>query len=186
LRAGDILLSASGESLEVSRDDKPGPVRRLQAVMRELSPGDRVEIVYQRDGQRSKTTVEATRAGMPDWGALPGMVPDLSWLEGLRDLPGTMPHHGLQLAALDADLSAYFGTAEGVLVLRATAENPLQLQSGDVLQSVNGRTVTDPRQAWEALQAARGDTVLELQVIRRGQSLTVQGEVPRRQGRRGP
>jgi len=58
--------------------------------------------------------------------------------------------NGLNLASLDPQLGRYFGTDKGVLVL-STGELK-GLQSGDVIQSVEGKAVDSPREVMAALR----------------------------------
>ncbi|MEJ7746366.1 MAG: PDZ domain-containing protein [Luteimonas sp.] len=58
--------------------------------------------------------------------------------------------NGLNLASLDPQLGRYFGTDKGVLVL---SNGELKgLQSGDVIQSVDGKSVGSPREVMAALR----------------------------------
>ncbi|WP_158549236.1 PDZ domain-containing protein [Lysobacter silvisoli] len=60
--------------------------------------------------------------------------------------------NGLNLASVDNGLGRYFGTERGVLVL--SAGNELSgLQPGDVIRSIDGKTVNTPREAMDALRA---------------------------------
>ncbi len=58
--------------------------------------------------------------------------------------------NGLNLASLDPQLGRYFGTDKGVLVLSSGELDGLQ--SGDVIQSVDGRPVDSPREVMDALR----------------------------------
>src|SRR2546428_3288885 len=49
------------------------------------------------------------------------------------------PWGDLELASLNADLGEYFGTRDGVLVVRAPADSGLPLKGGDVILSIGGR-----------------------------------------------
>ncbi|MFQ6313835.1 PDZ domain-containing protein, partial [Lysobacter capsici] len=55
--------------------------------------------------------------------------------------------NGLNLASVDAKLGRYFGAERGVLVLSAGPELK-GLEAGDVIQSIDGRQVDSPREAW--------------------------------------
>ena len=77
--------------------------------------------------------------------------------EVLRLGDGTAPRlmsafrwNGLNLASLDPQLGRYFGTDKGVLVL---SNGELEgLQSGDVIQRVDGKAVSTPREVMEVLR----------------------------------
>lgn len=75
LAEGDVITSVDGQPLsqplaaELERDLDPVeslPAQRLLALVRQLEPGDRVEIEYLRDGESRRATVEAEDLG--GWG----------------------------------------------------------------------------------------------------------------------
>ncbi len=73
---------------------------------------------------------------------------------------------GLRLAPLDADLGRYFGSQQGALVLKAEGEVLSELRSGDVIVSVDGDGVDEPRAAMRKLAAAEPGQSLRLGVLR--------------------
>ncbi len=75
-------------------------------------------------------------------------------------------------------LAPYFGTGDGVIVLRIGDDNPLQLADGDVILSIDGIAVSRPTDLGRAmLEREPGDTVL-LEVMRNGTLNQVEGTVP--------
>lgn len=83
IRPGDIIVSVAGHDLaqpldgEVEEDfdlDESVPVQRLLALARELEPGEEVEIVYLRDGERHTVTVEAEE--VEGWGSFAFVSPE--------------------------------------------------------------------------------------------------------------
>jgi predicted metalloprotease with PDZ domain len=73
---------------------------------------------------------------------------------------------GLRLASLDADLGRYFGAQQGVLVLKAEGDSLAGLKSGDVIQSVDGESVGEPREAMRMLAEADPGETIALDVLR--------------------
>lgn len=73
---------------------------------------------------------------------------------------------GLRLAPLDADLGRYFGTQQGVLVLKAEGEALGELRSGDVIQSIGGKEMNDPKDAMRTLADADPGERIDLVVLR--------------------
>ena len=96
----------------------------------------------------------------------------------LRNFNFRMPWWGLNLVALNDDLSGYFGTKQGVLVLSADAEATEALKSGDVLQAIGGDKVGSPEDAMRLLRDAPAGTDLKLSVLRRGKSLSLNMKAP--------
>lgn len=80
---------------------------------------------------------------------------------------------GAELAEMNPDLSSYFGTDRGVLVLRVAPRTPAEragLQAGDVVVEVddaNVRTVAELRRA-VSQQQRRDRREVELKIVRKG------------------
>lgn len=199
LKSGDLILSANGESLAATEPDLKASVEKLKSVMDEVQPGEQVAVVYERNGQRSEVAVVAQKSGMEAYAL--ALSDNLAWLEDaerqlllavppLTALPPLAPgapmpfSHGdwlgckLELARLDKDLAAYFKTDQGVLVVRASKDGEFGLKSGDVLQSIGGEPVSDPIQAMERLHSEESGEQIDLDVIRQGRNLTLEGVVP--------
>ena len=72
---------------------------------------------------------------------------------------------GLNLATVDPQLGRYFGADTGVLVVSSSDE--LQgLQAGDVIQKIDGKPVTTPREAMAALRAKPADSNIDVEFLR--------------------
>jgi hypothetical protein len=76
LREGDIITRLSGRALTAPLDaeaeqdldpDRALPPQRLLALVRDLEPGDEVEVEYLRDGRSERTVVEAE--DLASWGS---------------------------------------------------------------------------------------------------------------------
>ncbi|QDH69274.1 PDZ domain-containing protein [Marilutibacter alkalisoli] len=85
--------------------------------------------------------------------------------------------NGLNLASVDQDLGRYFGTEAGVLVL---GTGPLLdgLQAGDVIRKVDGKSVTTPREAMEALRGRASGDKVAVEYLRDRKPATAQITVP--------
>lgn len=86
--------------------------------------------------------------------------------------------NGLNLAAIDDGLGRYFGTTNGVLVL-STGKELAGLQAGDVIQKIDGKAVTSPRQAMEALRAQPAAAKVRVDYMRDRKLATAQVTVPK-------
>jgi len=80
-------------------------------------------------------------------------------------LMGT-PLEDLELAPLNRDLGRYFGTSEGVLVIRAPDDSRLGLKAGDVVQAVDGRVPTSPAQLLRILRSYEIGETFQLDIMR--------------------
>lgn len=84
---------------------------------------------------------------------------------------------GLNLASLDSQLGRYFGTAAGVLVL-STGDDLAGLQAGDVVQKIDGKAVSSPREAMAALRARPAGSKVRVDYLRDRKAASAQVEVP--------
>ena len=86
----------------------------------------------------------------------------------------------LELVELTADLGAYFGTTEGILVVRAPSNNRLELQDGDVLLEIGGRMPTSTWHAMRIFASFEPGEALELSIMRSQRRETIELELPNR------
>jgi S1-C subfamily serine protease len=182
LKTGDILVSANGKSLVTRKGEKTKPEKKLMDLMSEASPGDKVEVDYEREGRTNHVTVVAQRPEPMTFGSMMDLDPDD--LDAF--VPPIPPIHvwtgndgGLQLAKLDDDLAGYFQTHDGVLVVKSPRdkENKIGLRSGDVIVKIDGDAVGAPVDAMDKLCDA-GDKDVRLDVIRHGKHETLTGRSP--------
>ena len=88
---------------------------------------------------------------------------------------------GLQLAEIDPGLGEYFKTDRGVLVLKARADNDLQLESGDVILQVGDTRVNSPAEFMRALRGLNSGDELVMDIKRHRKDRTLKTKMP--QGR---
>ena len=131
LKVGDVITRFNGTTLggAASEDDeRSGPGMKLIDLARELDPGDTVQVEYRRGTDARKVTLVAEDLGggrswsgsmeMPDMGAFKEMMPQMGPGSEFEFAFGS-PWGGIELVELNPDLGDYFGTREGVLVVRA-------------------------------------------------------------------
>ncbi len=183
LKSGDILTSANGRSLITKKGEKPKPERKLVDLMSTLSPGDKVELDYEREGKNAHVVVIAQRPEPMNW-SMTGLDDDD--IEGfLSSIPPisvwTGDDTGLQLAKLDDDLAGYFQTRDGVLVVASPKdkENRIGLKSGDVIVKIDGAAVGSPVETMDKLcDAGDKGADVKLDVVRHGKHETLSGKAP--------
>jgi S1-C subfamily serine protease len=85
--------------------------------------------------------------------------------------------------SLNPDLGEYFGTKEGVLVVKASADSSLPLKSGDVITSIGGRKPASPEHAMRILRSYEKGETVSLEIMRKQKRMTVAWKVPSREDR---
>ncbi len=183
LKAGDLVTSINGKPM--ATDGKKMPPQRMKEVMRTLKAGDEVKIEFERDG-RSRSTTVVTQAPEP-LVVMPPMPILQEWLHGDEDDKGPLlpwfqfrggAIRGLELARLDEDLGSYFKTSDGVLVVKAPKSGALGLKSGDVIQKIDGVSVSEPVTVLDKLRSRGEEQTVRLEVFRKGRALELQGRIP--------
>lgn len=97
---------------------------------------------------------------------------------GQQRLAEAFRWNGLNLASVDAQLGRYFGTDTGVLVL-STGPALGQLQAGDVIRRVDGKSVDTPRAVMDALRDKPADSTVAVEYLRDRVAGTIQLKVPK-------
>lgn len=157
LRAGDVITAINGTSIRTSDDESS--VDRLIEFMQKVNPGDKLKIVYLRDGKNQTATVTA--------GDINAIVAG-----GMR----AFMHRGV------LGITVGSGDSAGVPVEGVTPGGPADqagLQAGDVITAIDGAAVK-PRGAASARDALLevmdkvkpGDTV-KVAYTRDGKTATV-------------
>jgi S1-C subfamily serine protease len=188
LAPGDVIVALNGEAT-TGPDAPRAVVQRMAAV----KPDAKVTVKVMRDGKPKEFTVTA-RAGMVDFFSAfdgPGPV----WIPGgpnqdrqqfeMRPAPGGAVgaiFEGMELADLSPALGQYFGTAQGVLVVRVPRDGEfLKLQDGDVILSIDGRVPENGSHATRILRSYQPGEKIRLKIMRQKKSMDLEGKLPERQ-----
>ena len=193
LKVGDVITRFNGTTLggAASEDDeRSGPGTKLIDLARELDPGDTVQVEYRRGTDARKVTLVAEDLGggrswsgsmeMPDMGAFKELMPQMGPGSEFEFAFGS-PWGGIELVELNPDLGDYFGTREGVLVVRAPEDSTLALKGGDVIVSIGGRKPTSPMQAMRIIRSYDPGESVTLDVLRKQKRVAVTWKVPERE-----
>jgi S1-C subfamily serine protease len=200
LKAGDIITKFNGTSLagvKAEDEDESGPGRKLIELARTLEPGDTVRIEYRRGSETKAATLVARDIDMRDMRAWPFAGPRPDEIQRLRD---EVKQHmdreragfafgfgggwgDLDLVTLNPELGEYFGTREGVLVVKARADSGLPLRSGDVILSIGGRKPGSPSHAIRILRSYEAGETVSIDVMRKQNRMTVTWKVAETRGR---
>jgi type II secretory pathway component PulC len=191
LRAGDVLTAINGESL--SADSSFDANGRLLDFMKGVDEGDKIKLDYLRNGKRESVelTPRVVEMHAYSWGPdvehltapdapghvfAPGVVDQLRFKFGFP-LAGSA-WGDMELVALNEGLGRYFGTGTGLLVVSAPKADGIDLQDGDVIQSIDGRAPSDVRHALRILSSYESGESLELGIMRDKKKRTIKIQVP--------
>ena len=201
LKAGDLIVDVDGKPVRHNPENPEPPEHALGGAMGVLKVGQKVKLGFERDGKLQRTKVVAKRPesfkgeapfafkhffetsgcdeeviGHQAWDRpVPPAAPAPTSVELIRPPKGLL---GLELAAMNADLSDYFDTDHGVLVVTAPGDGTLRLKGGDVITRIEGRPVNDPRLALDQLRAVSRGKEVTVEVVRKGKRIKLQGTLP--------
>ncbi len=182
LRAGDVLTAINDESLGAATEAEAND--RLLGFMSGVKAGDTLDVQYLREGDSRKVTVEP-RPGFA-WSG-PGRdfgIPVAPLVPGARMFAFDFGGHwgDMEMVTLTEDLGRYFGTAEGLLVVRAPDDESLKLRDGDVIQGIDGREPTSASHAMRILTSYEPGETLEIRIMRDRKQETLSILMPDRRG----
>ena len=181
LKVGDIITKFAGTSLggiKAEDEDESGPGHKLVALARKLEPGDTVRIEYRRGADAKQATlVAADLDGGMRW-EMPGPAMAMPRMPGMALEWFGEPWGDLELVSLNPDLGDYFGTKEGILVVKAPADSTLPLKGGDVILSIGGRKPTSQSHAMRILRSYEPGESVSIDVLRKQKRMSLAWKVP--------
>src|SRR6266576_1402430 len=188
LKVGDIITKFKGTSLAAVKaedEDESGPGRKLVELARKLEPDDTVQVEYRRGNDTKQATLVAVNMGARFQMEMPG-PPEIAMgpMLGMDhfEMFGS-PWGDLELVSLNSDLGEYFGTKDGVLVVKAPADSSLPLKGGDVITSIGGRKPANPSHAMRILRSYEKGETVSIEILRKQKRMTVAWKVPAREDR---
>ena len=198
LRAGDVITAVNGEAL--SADSSSAANEKLLDFMSGVETGDVIDVEYLRAG--TSGNVEISPQPMSPWAfgsvepgtsfrfSVPSVVPDAPNTAGSRFvfMGGAQAWGDMEMVKLTEGLGRYFGTDEGLLVVRAPKDEAFRLQDGDVILNIDGRTPNSVSHAIRILGSYQEGENLEIRIMRDKRAQTLDIEMPQaatRSGRRG-
>lgn len=194
IETGDIIIAI--EDADLTGNDASAPTELLVGYMAGVQPGESVELTLLRDGDEQEVTVEARALDAQSIAGRLYASPAVPYMRG--DMPGGLPQSitlrdmsgllgrwaDMELVELTPTLGAYFGTEEGILVVRAPSDDELQLMDGDVILEIGGRTPMNRGHAMRILGSFEAGETLELTIMRDQRRQTLELEITA-SGRRG-
>jgi len=188
LRAEDVITAVNGESMTAA--SSKGAHKLLIDFMHGVEEGDVLTVEYLRNGNVGSVELSPRVIEMHAFSWLPDMDHDFSaYIPGAPDFVKEFRfEHGfpfmggawgsMELVELNAGLGRYFGTDTGLLVVSAPKSESLELQVGDVIQTIDGREPTDVRHAMRILNSYESGESLKLGIMRDKKKRTLNVEVP--------
>ena len=198
LRAGDVITAVNGEAL--GAESSSAANEKLLDFMSGVETGDVIDVEYLRAGRSEN--VEISPQPMSPWAfgsfdpdtdfsiSLPSVAPDAPRAAGSRFVfvGGAQAWGDMEMVKLTEGLGRYFGTDEGLLVVRAPKEEAFGLEDGDVILNIDGRTPNSVSHAIRILGSYQEGENLEIRIMRDQRAQTLDIEMPQaatRSGRRG-
>lgn len=194
LKVGDIITKFNGTSLAGVRaegeEDESGPGAKLVELAHNLDPGDTVQVEYRRGSDTKKATLVAEEVSYSNEIRVPTTAPGFAFPPGHMMIEPEIAGFGfcfgegwceLNLVRLNADLGEYFGTSEGLLVVKAPADSSLPLKSGDVILSIGGRKPTTAEHAMRILRSYDTGETVSIEIMRKQKRMTLAWKVPERE-----
>jgi len=192
LQAGDIITTFNGERLAgrypAAGEYESEPGIKLVDFARKLEDGDTVVVDYRRGHESRRATIVARPLGPESFGfVLTTPPPRIGFepeelAERIRAAVTLLGERwlDLELVALNPELGEYFGTSEGLLVIRAPKDSSLRLKGGDVILAVDGRKPGSQAQLMRILRSYSEGEEIKLEIMRQKRRLTLTVKVPER------
>jgi hypothetical protein len=186
LRVFDVITSVDGKS--VANTENPGLTVNEQ--MRSVKPDQKVKVRVIRAGKNQDFIVVARPPMFPETremdmempgmangmgGAMHGPLPTVQTFRFFTEDVG-----GMELAKLTPKLGGYFGTTEGVLVVKAPENGAFKLEDGDIIQSIDGRKPDDGAHALRILRSYQSGEKLSVSVLRQRKPVSLTVTMPDR------
>jgi membrane-associated protease RseP (regulator of RpoE activity) len=188
LRAEDVITAVNDEPM--TAESSAAANKLLLDFMHGVEEGDVLTVEYLRNGNVGSVELLPRVIEMHAFSWAPDV--DLDFTERLPSAPefvrefrfeGGFPFMGgvwgsMELVQLNEGLGRYFGTDSGLLVVSAPKSDSLELQDGDVIQTIDGREPTDIRHAMRILNSYESGESLKLGIMRDKKKRTLDVEVP--------
>jgi S1-C subfamily serine protease len=169
--SGDVIVALNGAQIT-----GPNAGRQVVERMALVKPDSKVTLKVLRDGKPKEFQI-TPRANVVDF------FPDFNGPGPRPPPPGGVGaiFEGMELADLSPALGQYFGTGQGVLVIRVPHDGEfLKLQDGDVILSIDGRVPENGSHATRILRSYQPGEKIRLKIMRQKKTLELEGTLPER------
>ena len=191
LRAGDIITALNDESL--SADDGNIAHQKIIEFMSAVEEGDVLDVEYLRGGKSGTLTLEPRPI---DYQVFSFGEPGSSFVYPLSPgAPGApspprvefnrfvvmgdgQGFGDMEMVKVSEALGRYFGTDDGLLVVRAPQDDRFKLADGDVILDIDGRAPRSVAHAVRILGSYQGGESLKLRIMRDKREHTLDIDMP--------
>lgn len=187
--SGDLIAAVDGTRLDAVDDSTP--TQALVERAGQLAPGTPVRLAVVRGDDEREVVVTAGNEKSPFVRILSAhgsgdhivtspesIVSVMRPFELLRTFDAWQ---SMELVALTPELGRYFGTDEGLLVVRAPEREDLSLRDGDVILEIGARVPASPEHASRILATFEPGETLRLTIMRDGRREVLEVVVPERE-----
>lgn len=171
--ADDLIIEINGETLVGHR--RPGRV--LTSVLDDVTPGETVRLVIEREGEEITFDVNTTGADIASFSSFP-FERSFDWTSAIPNQfrfaydDNASRRGGVQLIDIGSDLGEYFGVDSGVLVLDTPGDS--ELKPGDVVRRIDDADVSNSDDAYRLM--GRADEAMTVEVRRKNRTIDVSVE----------
>jgi C-terminal processing protease CtpA/Prc len=183
LRAGDVITSVNGESLMSENSNIAN--EKLLGFMAGVEVGDELSVDYLRNGKShtvelipQQAHVRAFTFDFDGDDVLPPNIHVAPPFEQFLWMANSSSFGDMEMVKLTERLGSYFGTKEGLLIVRAPDNEELQLQDGDVIRRIDGRTPTSVSHAMRILGSYESGETVKIEIMRDKRKKTISLEMP--------
>ena len=199
VEVGDVVIAIDDVALD--GDDPASGV--IVEYLREIEPDTTVTLAVEREGRTLELEVEARGAAatgfsfesnggnfrvladrleIADASAGPGGIfvsggPNIEIFRRTLSLASSV-WGDMELVPMTETLGRYFGTTEGLLVIRAPSDDAIDIEDGDVILAIGTRTPNSPEHAIRILSSFEPGETIEFSIMREGRRQTVTHVVP--------
>ena len=168
LKQGDIIIKLGGKEL-IDSDD-------LSKTIRAMSPGDDVDILIIRDGNKETIAATLGSGDEEDFESGPvfkwyGKPHSKSQTYIFKEFESNDTYIGVNLESLNDQLGEYFGVKDGngILITEVLEDSPAEkagLKAGDVIIEVDGEKIADISEVQKAVGQKEEGEEIELTLLR--------------------
>ncbi len=186
LRSKDVITAVNGESLAAENSMLAN--KKLFEFMEAVEEGDELKLDYVRNGNSGSVELNVRVIEDPTF----AWVPDIERKVHIERIPG-VPHvkpfnfsmqffgnsfGSMELIELSEGLGKYFGTSEGLLVVKAPSPDSMGFEDGDVILKIGDREPGSVRQALKIFGTYEPGESLDVVVMRDKRQRTIDVKIP--------